>query len=190
MSIIVYTDGACGTVFDPMELRGLGTCACIVIDEKKNTMWEFARLEENTTNNRMELEAIRVALDYCELHHKNEYIHLFSDSEYAIKGLCLWSRKWRRNGFKKGTIKNKDIWMNLISVADHFGDKLIMSHVKGHSGITGNEYVDQLCEKLLKGELNENLISNKKEIFDLNFIEFAKTKSSNSYRYGGTSWLK
>ena len=96
-----------------------------------------------TTNNRMELMAPAVALEALSESCK---ITLTTDSQYVKNGINQWIFNWKKNGWKtkdKKPVKNADLWQRL--------DKACQQHdiewrwVKGHSGHSENELVDDLA---------------------------------------------
>ena len=69
--------------------------------------------EKLTTNNRMELMAVIMALKSIE---NIECIILFSDGKYVIDGITKWIEKWKINNWKssnKKPVKNVDLWKEL-----------------------------------------------------------------------------
>ena len=98
----------------------------------------------DTTNNRMELQAVIEGLSALK---KPCQVELFTDSVYVGKGMEEWMAGWKRNGWKrkqKGRlvpVKNQEFWMKL--------DELLQSHdvkytrVAGHSGHPENDRCDQ-----------------------------------------------
>ena len=101
--------------------------------------------EEETTNNRMELQA---AIKGLEALKKSSKVILTTDSQYVRKGITEWIRNWKAKGWKtasKSPVKNKDLWLRL--------DELTETHdvdwrwVKGHSGHVENERVDGLANR-------------------------------------------
>ncbi|KRO77018.1 MAG: ribonuclease H, partial [Methylophilales bacterium BACL14 MAG-120910-bin43] len=98
--------------------------------------------EKNTTNNRMELMAVIMALESIE---KEQKITIFTDSTYVQKGISEWIVNWKRNGWKssnKQPVKNQDLWMRL----DGSNSSLITwEWVKGHSGHIENDRADYLA---------------------------------------------
>lgn len=131
----IFTDGAC------RGNPGPGGWGAILRYGDKETLLQGA--EENTTNNRMELQAVISALEKltrtCE-------VHVTTDSRYVMNGIQQWLENWKHNGWitaAKKPVKNDDLWQQL--------DKLVEKHnvtwewVKGHSGHVENEQVDQLA---------------------------------------------
>jgi ribonuclease HI len=98
--------------------------------------------EPTTTNNRMELIAIREAL------HPLPYgceVTVISDSRYAVNGLTIWRAGWRRRGWarKTGPMPNRDLWFALEEQLNRL--RVRFQWVRGHSGDKGNERADALA---------------------------------------------
>ena len=134
--ITIYTDGACSG--NP----GVGGWGVVIIENDRKEIYLNGG-SDNTTNNKMELNATIQALKYFK-NKKN--IKLITDSKYVKDGIQSWIINWKKNGWKttaKKPVKNKELWMEL--------DDLILKHnitwewVKGHAGNTYNEKADYLA---------------------------------------------
>ena len=135
--INIYTDGAC------KGNPGPGGWGALIIDGDIEN--EIYGGENNTTNNRMEIMAVIMALQ--TVNTKNE-ITVFTDSTYVQKGINEWINKWKMNGWKasnKKEVKNKDLWVQLDSLVTKLQINWIW--VKGHSGHPGNERADYLANQ-------------------------------------------
>ena len=101
----------------------------------------FSGAEEQTTNNRMELMA---AIEGLEQLKKPMDVVLTTDSQYVKDGITKWIGGWKKKGWitsQKKPVKNVDLWKRLdAAVANH---SVEWKWVKGHSGHTENEMVDQ-----------------------------------------------
>lgn len=108
--------------------------------------------EAETTNNRMELMAVIIALENLK---KPCDISLTTDSKYVITGITNWL-DWKKRGWRTKSgkaIKNKDLWQRL---ADSCKQHNINCHwVKGHSGQKENELVDTLANKGINSRLGK-----------------------------------
>jgi ribonuclease HI len=131
----IFTDGAC------RGNPGPGGWGAILRYGDKVT--EINGAVEETTNNRMELQAVISALNKLTRPCK---VQITTDSRYVMDGIEQWLVNWKQNGWKtaaKKPVKNEDLWKQL--------DKLVEPHevtwvwVKGHSGHDENERVDQLA---------------------------------------------
>lgn len=133
--VTIYTDGACSGNPGPG-----GWAALLMFGELKK---EISGGEAATTNNRMELMATIMALknlkEPCD-------VTVYTDSKYVLQGFTEWLPGWIRKGWKtadKKPVKNVDLWQALTEAAkQHHIDWL---WVKGHSGDTHNDRVDELA---------------------------------------------
>ena len=135
----IYTDGACRGNPGP---GGWGALLSYGEHQK-----ELSGAEALTTNNRMELTAVIRALEALK---RPSELRIFTDSEYVRRGITEWVKSWKARGWKtadRKPVKNQDLWERL--------DELVIPHkiewrwVKGHSGIPGNERVDQLANEAI-----------------------------------------
>ena len=140
MSIVeIYTDGACRGNPGP---GGWG--ALLSSGEHRK---ELSGAEPLTTNNRMELTAVIRALEALK---RPTEARIFTDSEYVRRGITAWVKSWKARGWKtadRKPVKNQDLWERLDALAA--GHKIEWRWVKGHSGIPGNERVDQLANEAI-----------------------------------------
>lgn len=137
MIVEIYTDGACKGNPGP---GGWGALLRYGTQEK-----ELCGGELETTNNRMELQAVISALNLlkrpCE-------IILHTDSQYVKNGISTWIHGWKKNGWKtadKKPVKNADLWLALDEAQRQH--KIDWRWVKGHSGHEFNERADQLANR-------------------------------------------
>ena len=75
-------------------------------------------------------------------------VTIYSDSEYSIKSLTEWRDKWVRNGFRN--VQGLPVaYSKLVReghyLVDSFTD-LALVHVRGHTGLEGNEAADKLAK--------------------------------------------
>ncbi len=134
-SVEIYTDGACSGNPGP---GGWGA-----ILRFKGVEKELKGGEILTTNNRMEMMAVLVALNTLS---RPCAIDLYTDSQYVMKGVTEWLRGWKARGWKtadKKPVKNEDLWRALDeATARH---RIAWHWVKGHAGHVENERADQLA---------------------------------------------
>ena len=103
--------------------------------------------ENQTTNNRMEMQAVIEALKAIKPGYSGKTV-LFSDSTYVLKGLQEWMPGWKKRGWKtaaKKPVKNVDLWQELDALASE--RKIDWRWVKGHAGDFGNERADELARE-------------------------------------------
>ena len=144
--IRIYTDGACSG--NP----GPGGWGAILMYGNKEK--ELSGYEASTTNNRMELTSVLMALEAikepCE-------IELFTDSQYVANAINRgWLFSWAKKGWKKkgGEVKNPDLWVKLMPFLEKH--KITFIWVKGHADNEYNNRCDELAvaarEKIQKKE--------------------------------------
>ena len=93
-----------------------------------------------TTNNRMELLALIIALE--NLKTDKFPIEVYSDSKYVIDSITKrWVFGWNTKGFKGK--KNADLWIRYLQIHSKFN--LSFHWVKGHAGHPENERCDVLA---------------------------------------------
>lgn len=145
----VYTDG--GADGNP----GKGGYGVLIIDRKTGERMEYKQGYVKTTNNRMELSGAIRALE--ELSNTDGKILLRSDSQYVIKGITEWIKKWQVNNWKnskKEPVENSDLWKKLNSLKE--GMNIEFEWIKGHGGNPGNERCDDLSHEAREGDLIED----------------------------------
>ncbi|MDY0372335.1 MAG: ribonuclease HI [Sphaerochaetaceae bacterium] len=147
--VVVFTDGGCSG--NP----GPGGWA-FVINDGENGLVEQSGGESQTTNNRMELQAVIKALEYISINLKPvTTIQIHTDSQYVKNGITLWIHTWKKNGWRtaaKAPVKNKEYWMALDSLASKL--PITWHWVKGHAGIELNERCDTLVRQEMDLLLN------------------------------------
>lgn len=94
----------------------------------------------HTTNNRMELLGVIIALE--SLKKPAQEIKIISDSQYVLN--YIRTRPFARFSKEKwAKLKNPDLWLRYIKASE--GHKITTQWVKGHSGHTENEICDSLA---------------------------------------------
>ena len=135
----IYTDGACKGNPGP---GGWGAWLKSGTTEK-----EIFGGELNTTNNRMELEAVIEGLAALKRPCK---VVLYLDSQYVRQGITEWIHGWKAKGWRtaaKQPVKNVELWQRLDKLVQEAGHQIEWRWVKGHSGDPGNERADALANK-------------------------------------------
>ena len=100
--------------------------------------------EYDVTNNQMELEAAIRALRAAPRGRVN--ITMFLDSAYVVNGITEHIDTWLRTNWRTSSnkpVKNVDRWVRLAELDLQL--QPVWQHVKGHSGIYGNERADELA---------------------------------------------
>lgn len=137
--VYAFTDGACRG--NPGK-GGWGVLLRFGEHEK-----ELYGYQAETTNNQMELMAAIQALE--ALKHPCKVI-LTTDSQYVRQGITEWIEGWKRKGWRnsKGeAVKNKEFWQRLEQATQPH--EIDWRWVKGHSGHSENERVDQLANRAI-----------------------------------------
>lgn len=137
MKVIVYTDGA--------ALGNPGPGGFGVVMKYGKHRKEIAQGFRKTTNNRMELLAVIVALE--ALKKDGVEVHIYTDSKYVQQAVTQgWVFNWEKKGFKDK--KNPDLWIRFLRV--YRKHRVVLQWVKGHAGIPENERCDLLATTAAK----------------------------------------
>ena len=130
--ITVYTDGAASGNPGP---GGYG----IILKSGKHYK-ELSQGYRLTTNNRMELLAVIVALEAIKV--EGSKVNVYTDSRYVCDAVEKgWLKEWEKKNFKKK--KNIDLWKRFLTV---FRIHSVKFHwIKGHANIPENERCDKLA---------------------------------------------
>jgi ribonuclease HI len=103
----------------------------------------------------MELTAVGKALRHLE--SVEGPIHIFTDSVYVINGITKWIWGWQKKGWKTAEgedVANVEYWKRLAAILAKRGKTwpIEWKYVRGHSGVPGNERVDEIAVGFSKGE--------------------------------------
>ncbi len=137
----IYTDGAA------RGNPGPGGYGIVMEWVGKPYKKEFADGFKHTTNNRMELLAVIVALR--KLKNKGTNVIVFTDSKYVVDAVeKKWLERWERTSFKDK--KNPDLWkMFLVEYRKH---NVLFKWIKGHNNHPQNERCDALAVAASKAQ--------------------------------------
>jgi len=145
----LYTDGAC------QPNPGIGGWAYLIRSRNgdKSYFTFNSGSEKTTTNNRMELQSVLEGLKFFknELWTGKETIHLFSDSQYTVKGISIWIDVWQSNNWKKKRGKillNSDLWEQIWNLRNKL--KIRAKYIPGHAGNKYNEIANQMAVKAVR----------------------------------------
>jgi ribonuclease HI len=156
----IYTDGACSGNQSEENVGGWG---CVL--EFSGIEKELCGGEMNTTNNRMELQALISALS--ALKEEGLFLRIFSDSAYLVN--CFrngWYRAWEANGWKnskKQPVENRELWTELLLLLSKHEFEFYL--IKGHLRIPTEKNYEQFVKH------NGNAFS---------FADFAKISEYNN----------
>ncbi|MCX6223297.1 MAG: ribonuclease HI [Bacteroidia bacterium] len=120
-----------------------------------------------TTNNRMELLAVIVALEALKI--PGSQVTIYTDSRYIADAVEKgWLKSWESKNFKKK--KNPDLWIRFLEVYKQHRVSFIW--IKGHANHPENERCDQLAveasfakELLIDGVYEEGQASDEGNLF-------------------------
>lgn len=130
----IYTDGACSG--NP----GPGGYGIVMEWVGKPYKKEFSEGYKKTTNNRMELLAVIVALE--KIKTPDVEIKVFSDSKYVVDAVeKKWLLGWQKKQFKD--IKNPDLWKRFLKI--YTPKNTSFNWIKGHNNHSQNERCDVLA---------------------------------------------
>ncbi|MGN0893853.1 MAG: ribonuclease HI [Succinivibrio sp.] len=140
--VLIFTDGSC------LGNPGPGGYGAI-LKYGAHTK-ELSCGYQNTTNNRMELLAVIVALSALK---EPCNVTITTDSQYVKNGMTSWLSGWKKNNWLSSTrkpVKNKDLWQQLdAQCARH---QITFKWVKGHAGHPENERCDELARTAALGD--------------------------------------
>jgi len=132
----IYTDGACSGNPGP---GGYGAILKYGQAEK-----ELSGGFANTTNNRMELMGVIVALECLK---EPCAAVVTTDSQYVVNAIEKgWALKWKALGWmrnKKERALNSDLWERLLCAIEPH--QVEFAWIRGHSGHVENERCDKLA---------------------------------------------
>lgn len=130
MGIVVYTDGSYQSSINA------GGCSAVIMenDEIKKLLYIG---KKNTTNNRMELLGVIMALEYLS---DIEEVTIVSDSQYIISNIEHAKRWFEEEDYSK---KNLDLWFKLLQLLEN--KQVTFKWVKGHEENEGNNLADLLA---------------------------------------------
>ena len=143
MSITIYTDGSA------KGNPGNGGYGIVMISGEYRK--EFQKGFRLTTNNRMELLAVIIALEGVK--KEQSVITVYSDSKYVVEAVeKKWVFTWEKKNFSKK--KNPDLWIRFLKI--YRKQKASFLWVKGHANNKENKRCDFLAVQA--AESNDLLI--------------------------------
>jgi ribonuclease HI len=143
----IYCDGACSP--NP----GKSGTGMAVYEQQNQTpvlvqLW-YGLHQPNGTNNTAELNGMLEAFRFAApLIAQNKVVQVLSDSKYSIDCITKWAKGWQTKGWTRGKgeeIKNLEIIKECFALYQKLKSHLIISHVKGHANIEGNELSDRMA---------------------------------------------
>lgn len=136
-AITVYTDGAA------LGNPGPGGYGIVLISGSHRK--EISQGYRLTTNNRMELLAVIVALEMLKI--PGSRVTVYTDSRYVADAVeKKWLFGWEKKGFKNR--KNPDLWQRFLKVFRKHRVNFVW--IRGHANIPENEFCDRLAVRAAK----------------------------------------
>lgn len=170
MRIEISTDGGC----DPNPGPGGSGIFIELWDDKGKKLEEISiyRSILQTTNNRAELTAMQIALEWI-IENKYKKVLMNIDSKYVLNPIEKgWLKTWIANEWVRDDgdpYKNSDLWQQvspLLAKAKAMCD-IKMKWVRGHSGHYGNEHADGLAtigKSLATAGIEEHKVQRKQQV--------------------------
>ena len=139
--IIVYTDGS------SRGNPGPGGYGIVMQKFGTDYLKEFSEGFRKTTNNRMELLAVIVALE--KIKKEKQHVYIYTDSKYVSESVeKKWVENWEKKGFKNK--KNPDLWTRFLKIYRKHSVRFFW--IKGHNNNPRNERCDFLAVQASKNK--------------------------------------
>ncbi len=115
-----------------------------------NEVFEGYGSEPLSTNNRMEISALLFALRKLNQLSWKGKLQVHLDSQYVLSGASAWIFGWQKRGWRTAAgddVKNVELWQQLAEELLNLKGQVKISwhYVRGHTGVPGNERVDELA---------------------------------------------
>ena len=131
-TITIYTDGSA------LGNPGKGGYGVVLISGPHRK--ELSQGYRLTTNNRMELMAVCVALEALKI--EGSEVTIYSDSKYVVDAVSQgWVFCWEKKRFSGK--KNPDLWIRFLRIYRRHRVRFVW--VKGHAETVENNRCDQLA---------------------------------------------
>lgn len=141
--INIYCDGACS----PNPGKS-GTGMAVYHRDDIKELW-YGLHQNMGTNNTAELNGMLEAFRYAKPFIENrQSVQVLSDSKYSIDCITKWAKGWKNKGWTRGKgeeIKNLEIIKECFALYESLKHALVITHVKGHANIEGNELSDRMA---------------------------------------------
>ncbi len=123
---------------------------------------EISKGFRHTTNNRMELLSVIVALE--SLKSTGHAVTIYSDSKYVVDSVeKKWVFGWVQKGFKGK--KNADLWQRFLRIYPKHSVRFVW--VRGHDGNVLNERCDTLAVEAATGsDLQQDIVFERESGFN------------------------
>lgn len=143
LDVQIYCDGACSP--NP----GKSGTGLALYQQGKVTALYYGLYNANGTNNTAELNGMLMAFKLAEKQlQQTSKVQILSDSKYSIDSITKWAKGWQAKGWTRGKgeeIKNLALIKECFALYQHLKSQLVITHVKGHANIEGNELSDRMA---------------------------------------------
>ena len=147
--IKIFTDGSTRAGKNQRGANNKGGFGIVIMNEDETIIYHAIGFQtENTTNNRMELQALYEALMLADELYKDEKVKIISDSAYCINMVTSWIFNWARNDWRtsaKKQVENLDLVQAIYKLIDQPFYHCTFEKIDGHSEHIGNELADSLA---------------------------------------------
>ncbi len=147
--IKIFTDGSTRAGKNQRGANNKGGFGIVIMNEDETIIYHAISFQtENTTNNRMELQALYEGLMLADELYKDEKVKIISDSAYCINMVTSWIFNWARNGWRtaaKKPIENLDLVQAIYKLIDQPFYHCSFEKIDGHNEHIGNELADALA---------------------------------------------
>lgn len=135
--LVISIDGACRRNGKP-DCVGAGSAFILHFDDdlKVTKTQTISDYETGSTNQRGELLALRIALEF--IIEERDNANIITDSEYMFNAMTKeWFRTWEHNGWLTSageSVKNKDLWVEISELYRRASriSEISFYHIKGH----------------------------------------------------------
>jgi ribonuclease HI len=134
--VILFTDGSC------LGNPGRGGWACLL--RWGSVEKELSGAQADTTNNRMELQAVIAGLSALKEPAK---VRVVTDSQYVQRTMTQYLSRWVRNSWRnsKGVpVANRDLWEALQRESSRH--EVTWTWVRGHGASAEQNRCDELAQ--------------------------------------------
>lgn len=143
--IEIYTDGSCCGNGKQENYGGFSNVIINPLNQNYPIQKIISKKVKNTTNNKMELSALLLALEISQILYKEERVQIYSDSAYCVNIFNTWAENWCRRGwikFDNKPIENLDLIKKIYEYKKIDFSNFEVIKCKGHNSILGNELAD------------------------------------------------
>ncbi len=141
--IQIYCDGACSP--NP----GKSGTGLALYQQGKPTALYYGLYNAKGTNNTAELNGMLMSFKLAQKQLKTaSKVQILSDSKYSIDCITKWAKGWQAKGWTRGKgeeIKNVEQVKECFAIYQVLKSQLIISHVRAHADIEGNELADRMA---------------------------------------------